>query len=86
MAPLDIVNAKTNLPAQIDLCATSGAQYDFQFIAKGMLLHRYFFVSTVYVCTIRTLLCLFMYLHVYVNVCKVVHKDMKCMEHIMLMH
>ena len=45
-------NTKTNLPAQIDLYATSGAYYDFQFIAKGMLLHRYFFyVSTVYVYT-----------------------------------
>ena len=29
------VNTKTNLPAQIDLYATSGSQYDFQFIAKG---------------------------------------------------
>eukprot|EP01036_Dinobryon_divergens_P029136 gene29136-38199_t len=39
VAPLDMfkeVNTKTNLPAQIDLYATSGAQYDFQFIAKGM--------------------------------------------------
>jgi hypothetical protein len=33
------VNTKTNLPAQIDLCATSGAQYDFQFIAKGICEH-----------------------------------------------
>ena len=51
VAPLDMfkeVNTKTNLPAQIDLYATSGAQYDFQFIAKGMLLHRYFCVCLLY--------------------------------------
>ena len=38
VAPLDMfkeANTKTNLPAQIDLYATSGSQYDFLFIAKG---------------------------------------------------
>ena len=38
VAPLDMfneVNTKTNLPAQIDLYATSGDEYHFQFIAKG---------------------------------------------------
>ncbi len=39
-----------------------------------------------YVCTLLTLLSVCMYMHVFVNVCKVVHKDMKCMENIMLMH
>lgn len=37
-APLDMykeVNTKTNLPAQIDLYATKGDEYHFQFIAKG---------------------------------------------------
>lgn len=37
-APLDLfkeTNTGTNLPAQIDLHATSGAQYDFLFVAKG---------------------------------------------------
>jgi fumarate hydratase class I len=29
------VNTKTNLPAQIDLYATAGSEYKFQFIAKG---------------------------------------------------
>ena len=29
------VNTKTNLPAQIDLYATSGNEYQFLFIAKG---------------------------------------------------
>ena len=31
----DEVNSKTNLPAQIDLYATEGNQYDFLYIAKG---------------------------------------------------
>ena len=62
-------NTKTNLPAQVDLYATSGAQYDFQFIAKGMLFQRLFYESTVYVCTVRTLMSLCMYMHVCVNVC-----------------
>jgi len=38
VAPLDMfteANTKTNLPAQIDLYAQDGMQYDFQFIAKG---------------------------------------------------
>ena len=38
MAPLtmfDEVNTKTNLPAQIDLYATDGAEYKFLFMAKG---------------------------------------------------
>ena len=38
VAPLDMfqeANTKTNLPAQIDLYATKGSQYDFLFIAKG---------------------------------------------------
>ncbi len=38
MAPLDMykeVNTKTNLPAQIDLYATEGDEYEFLFIAKG---------------------------------------------------
>lgn len=38
VAPLDMykeVNTKTNLPAQIDLYATKGSQFDFLFIAKG---------------------------------------------------
>lgn len=38
VAPLDMfneVNTKTNLPAQIDLLATTGDEYHFQFIAKG---------------------------------------------------
>ena len=37
-APLDMfkeVNTKTNLPAQIELYATSGNEYNFMFIAKG---------------------------------------------------
>jgi fumarate hydratase class I len=37
-APLDMwneVNTGTNLPAQIDLYATEGAQYEFLFVAKG---------------------------------------------------
>jgi fumarate hydratase class I len=37
-APLDLwreTNTGTNLPAQIDLYATPGAQYDFLFVAKG---------------------------------------------------
>uniref|UniRef100_A0A7S1IXL9 fumarate hydratase n=1 Tax=Eutreptiella gymnastica TaxID=73025 RepID=A0A7S1IXL9_9EUGL len=37
-APLDMykeVNTKTNLPAQIDLYATAGNEYHFQFVAKG---------------------------------------------------
>lgn len=37
-APLDMykeVNTGTNLPAQIDLYATDGAEYEFMFIAKG---------------------------------------------------
>jgi len=37
-APLDMwqeVNTGTNLPAQIDLYATTGAQYEFLFVAKG---------------------------------------------------
>jgi fumarate hydratase class I len=37
-APLDMyreVNTGTNLPAQIDLYATDGMEYEFQFIAKG---------------------------------------------------
>ncbi|MCB1105564.1 MAG: fumarate hydratase [Opitutaceae bacterium] len=37
-APLDIfkeVNTGTNLPAQIDLLATEGAEYKFLFVAKG---------------------------------------------------
>ncbi len=40
---------KKESPAQIDLYAASGAQYDFEFIAKGMLLHRYFFMYLLYV-------------------------------------
>lgn len=38
MAPLDMykeVNTGTNLPAQIDIYATKGNEYKFQFIAKG---------------------------------------------------
>jgi fumarate hydratase class I len=38
VAPTDMfteVNTKTNLPAQIDLYATKGNEYHFQFIAKG---------------------------------------------------
>jgi fumarate hydratase class I len=38
VAPLDMfneANTKTNLPAQIDLYATSGSKYEFLFIAKG---------------------------------------------------
>lgn len=38
VAPLDMYaeqNTKTNLPAQVELYASSGAQYDFLFIAKG---------------------------------------------------
>ena len=38
VAPLDMyseANTKTNLPAQIDLYATPGQEYHFQFIAKG---------------------------------------------------
>jgi len=38
MAPLtmfDEVNTKTNLPAQIDIYATDGAEYKFLFMAKG---------------------------------------------------
>ncbi|KAL3862194.1 hypothetical protein ACJMK2_008181 [Sinanodonta woodiana] len=38
VAPLDMyneVNTRTNLPAQIELYATSSSQYDFLFIAKG---------------------------------------------------
>jgi fumarate hydratase class I len=38
VAPLDMykeVNTKTNLPAQIDLHATKGSEYNFLFIAKG---------------------------------------------------
>jgi fumarate hydratase class I len=38
MAPLDMYDEKNtgcNLPAQIDLLATSGDQYDFLFVAKG---------------------------------------------------
>ena len=31
----DEVNTKTNLPAQIDLYATSGSSYNFLFMAKG---------------------------------------------------
>lgn len=37
-APLDMyneVNTKTNLPGQIDLYATKGLKYEFQFMAKG---------------------------------------------------
>ncbi len=37
-APLDMwneVNTSTNLPAQIDLYASEGAQYEFLFVAKG---------------------------------------------------
>ena len=37
-APLDMyreVNTKTNLPAQIDLYATQGAEYKFLFVSKG---------------------------------------------------
>ena len=37
-APLDMwreVNTGTNLPAQIDILATEGANYDFLFVAKG---------------------------------------------------
>jgi hypothetical protein len=37
-----------NLPAQNDLYATCGAQYDFQFIANGMLLDRLFFMYLLY--------------------------------------
>ena len=29
------VNTRTNLPAQIEIYATQGGQYDFLFIAKG---------------------------------------------------
>ncbi len=38
VSPLDLykeVNTKTNLPAQIDLYATSGAEYHFLFMTKG---------------------------------------------------
>lgn len=38
VAPLDMykeVNTKTNLPAQIELYAQEGNQYDFLFLAKG---------------------------------------------------
>lgn len=38
LAPLDMyreVNTKTNLPAQIELQATSGSEYSFLFMAKG---------------------------------------------------
>ena len=38
MVPLDMyreINSGTNLPAQIDIYATNGAEYDFLFIAKG---------------------------------------------------
>ena len=38
VAPMDMfaeANTKTNLPAQIDLYATKGSEYDFLFIAKG---------------------------------------------------
>lgn len=38
VAPLDMykeVNTKTNLPAQIDLYAAKGSEYNFLFIAKG---------------------------------------------------
>lgn len=38
VAPLDMfqeANTKTNLPAQIELYATSGSEYSFQFMAKG---------------------------------------------------
>jgi fumarate hydratase class I len=38
VAPLDMfteVNTKTNLPAQIDIFATKGNEYEFLFIAKG---------------------------------------------------
>ncbi|KAA8492592.1 Fumarate hydratase class I, aerobic [Porphyridium purpureum] len=38
VAPLDMyteVNTKTNLPAQIDIMATKGSEYNFLFIAKG---------------------------------------------------
>ena len=38
VAPLDMfteANTKTNLPAQIDIYATKGNDYEFQFIAKG---------------------------------------------------
>ena len=38
VAPIDMYqeqNTKTNLPAQIDLYATTGSSYDFLFIAKG---------------------------------------------------
>ena len=37
-APLDMyeeVNTRTNLPAQIDIYATQGMEYDFLFVAKG---------------------------------------------------
>jgi hypothetical protein len=56
-------NTKNNLPAQIDLYATSGAQYNFQFITKGMLLHRYFFMYllyNMYVLYVRFYVCLCM--------------------------
>jgi len=38
VAPLDMfteVNTKTNLPAQLDIYATEGGEYEFLFIAKG---------------------------------------------------
>ncbi|KAH3690260.1 fumarate hydratase class I, aerobic-like isoform X2 [Dreissena polymorpha] len=38
VAPMDMykeVNTRTNLPAQIEIYATQGGQYDFLFIAKG---------------------------------------------------
>jgi len=38
VAPLDMfseANTKTNLPAQIDLYAANGSEYNFQFMAKG---------------------------------------------------
>jgi fumarate hydratase class I len=38
MVPLDMyreINSGTNLPAQIDIYATSGSEYEFLFIAKG---------------------------------------------------
>lgn len=38
VAPLDMyneVNTKTNLPAQIDIYASKGSEYHFQYIAKG---------------------------------------------------
>ncbi len=54
---------QNNLPAQIDLYATSGAQYNFEFIAKGMLLHRYFcmcLLYNMYVLYVRFYVCLCM--------------------------